>query len=153
MATQTASREEMRAHVASAVSPRTNGNHLLAAGLRSRVPLARLPLTPRHRQARILWCHERVYWRMKWSFVVFSDESRLCLYVSDGHTFVRRRPGESHLPECIHSRQTGPTSGFMVQGGWGTSYNSWSHLVLLQGKVNSVCYIAQVVNPMLLPFL
>ena len=33
------------------------------------------------------------------------------------------------------------------------SYNSWSHLVFLQGKVNSVRYIAQVVNPMLLPFL
>ena len=32
-------------------------------------------------------------------------------------------------------------------------FSSWSHLVFLQGKVNSVCYIAQVVNPMLLPFL
>ena len=46
---------------------------------------------------------------------------------------------------------TGSTSGFMV---WGViSYNSWSHLVFLQGKVNSACYIALVVNPVLLPFL
>ena len=44
--------EEIRAHVAPTVSPSTIGNHLLAAGLTSRVPLARLPLTPRHRQAR-----------------------------------------------------------------------------------------------------
>ena len=29
----------------------------------------------------------------------------------------------------------------------------WSHLVFLQGKVNSTCYIAKVVNPVLLSFL
>ena len=33
------------------------------------------------------------------------------------------------------------------------SYNSWPHLAFLQGKVNSARYIAQVVNPVLLPFL
>ena len=32
------------------------------------------------------------------------------------------------------------------------SYNSWSHLAFLQGKVNSARCIAQVVNPVLLPF-
>ena len=37
--------------------------------------------------------------------------------------------------------------------GGAISYNSQSHLMLLQGKVNSASYIAQVVNPMLLPFL
>lgn len=54
VADRTSSRDEIRSHVAPAVSPRTIGNRLLAAGLRSRVPLARLPLTPRHRQARLL---------------------------------------------------------------------------------------------------
>ena len=33
------------------------------------------------------------------------------------------------------------------------TYNSRSHLVYLQGKVNSARYISQVVNPALLPFL
>ena len=33
------------------------------------------------------------------------------------------------------------------------SYNSRSNLVLLQGKANSARYSAQVVNPVLLPFL
>ena len=37
---------------------------------------------------------------------------------------------------------------------WGAfSYNLRSHLVFLQGKVNSACYIAQIVKPVLLPFL
>ena len=55
-----ASRKEIWSDAAPVLSPRTTGNCLLAAGLRSRVSLARLPLTSRHRQVRLLWCHERV---------------------------------------------------------------------------------------------
>ena len=44
VAPRTASREEMQAHFAPAVSPRIIGNRLLAAGFRSHVPLARIPL-------------------------------------------------------------------------------------------------------------
>ena len=144
-------REEIRVHVTPAVSLRTIGNLLLAAGLRSHVPLAGLPLTPRHCQAQLLWYRERVDWRLEWCSLVFNDESRFCLYANDGHTYVWHRPGEHHLPQCIRPRLTGPTSGFMV---WGAiNYNSWSHLVFLQGKINSACYIAQIVNPVLLPFL
>ena len=51
----------------------------------------------------------------------------------------------------IRPWHTGPTSGFMVCGV--TSYISQSDLVFLQDKVNSALYIAQVVNPVLLPFL
>ena len=91
VAAWTASREEIRAHVEPAVWPRTIGNHLLEAWLR-RLPLARLPLTPWHHQARLFWCRESVDWRVEWCSVVFSDESRFCLYASDGHTRVRRRP-------------------------------------------------------------
>ena len=32
------------------------------------------------------------------------------------YTRVRRTPGERHLPECIRSWHTGPTSGFMMWG-------------------------------------
>ena len=45
MAAITASGEEIQAHAAPAIS-RTIGNCLLAAGLKSHVPLARLPLKP-----------------------------------------------------------------------------------------------------------
>ena len=106
----------MWAHVAPAFTPRTIGNRLLVAGLRSRVPLTSLILTPRHRQARILWGRERVNWRVEWRSVVFSDESRFCLYASDGRTLVLRRLGERHIPECIRPRHTDLTSGFMMLG-------------------------------------
>ena len=52
----------------------------------------------------------------EWRSVVFSDESRFCSSSSDGRTRVRRRFGERHLPECIRSRHTCPTSGFMAWG-------------------------------------
>ena len=93
-----------------------------------------------------LWCRERVDWRMEWRSVVFSDESRFCLYASDGHTRVRHRPGERHLPKCIRPRHTGLTSGFMV---WGLSVTT---LMFLQCKENSARIIAQVLKPVLVSF-
>ena len=89
MAARTVCREETRKHVEPAVSPRTIGYRLFAAGLRSRVLLARLPPIPRHRQARQHWCRKSVDWREEWRSVVFSDESTICLYASDGRTRVR----------------------------------------------------------------
>ena len=60
------------------------------------------------------WCPKRVDWRLEWRSVIFTDESRFCLYASDGRTRVRRRPSDRHLPESIRTRHKGPTSGFMV---------------------------------------
>ena len=122
MTARTETREQIRAYVAPAASPRTIGNSLLAIELRSRVPLARLPLTPQHRETRLLWCRERVDWTVEWRSVIFSDENRFSLYASDERTRVQRKSGEKRLPEGIRPRHTGPTSGFMVWGA--TCYNS-----------------------------
>ena len=115
------------------------------------VHLARLPLTPQHHQAWLLWCRERVDWRVEWRSVHFSDESNFCLYASDGRTRVWHRPGERHLAECIHPQHTGPTSGFMVWGGH--QLQLLVRFCVSAGKMNSAHYIVQVVNPVLLPFL
>ena len=125
LAARTACREKIMAHVAPALSPRFIGNSLLAAGFRSRVSLVRLPLTPR-----LLWCRERVDWRVERHSVVFSDESRFCLCASDGRTGVQRTrvqrtPGERNLPECINPRYTDPTSGFIL---WEPSLTSRGHI-------------------------
>ena len=73
------------------------------------------PLTPRHFQARLLWSHERVDWRVEWRSVIF-NESRFCLYASDVRTCLWHRPDKHHLLVCIRPRHTGPSSGFMVSG-------------------------------------
>ena len=94
---------------------------------------------------------KRLDWRVEWLPVVFSDESKFCLYVSDRWTRLRRRPGERHLPESIRLRNTDLAPGFRV---WGINrYNSRSHFVFLQDKVTNASCIAHVINPVLLLFL
>ena len=95
--------------------------------------ISRLPLTLRHHQTRLLWCRESVDWRVEWRSVVFSDESRFCLYASGGRTSVRRRPGNHHLPDCIHSTTHRTHLRFNTVGA--ISYNSRSHWVFLESKV------------------
>ena len=87
---------------------------------------------------------------MEWHSVDFSEESRFCLSATDGHTRVRHGLGERRLPESIRPRHIDPTPDFMVCGA--ISYNSRSHLVFLQVKVNRASYIAQVMKFVLLPF-
>ena len=86
---------------------------------------------------------------MEWHSVVFIEESRFCLYASDGYVHVQHKPGKHHLPECIFLRRTGPTLGFRC----GEPSVTTLEVIFLQGKVNSAHYIAQVVNPVLLSFL
>ena len=116
----------------------------------TRVPLARWPLTTWHSQAWLLWCHERVDWRVEWHSAVFTDESRFCLYASDGHNMCMAWTWWAssygvHLPTTLRPH-------LRLHGVGSISYNSQSHLVFLQGKVNSADYIAQIANPVLLPF-
>ena len=61
-------------------------NRLLVAGPGSRVTLAKLPLTPRRRQARLLWCRERSTGR--WDDALLSSVMRVgsaCMRVMDVH--------------------------------------------------------------------
>ena len=150
MAARTASREKIRAHVAPAVLPRIIVNRLLAVGLRPRVPLARLPHTARHHQARILWCRERVVWRVEVRTVVFSYESRFSVYASDGRTRIGADlVSIIFLSSFVHDIHP----HLRLHGVGAISYNSRSHLQFLLGKVNTARYIVQVLNPVLLPFL
>ncbi|GFU92459.1 hypothetical protein TNCV_4793881 [Trichonephila clavipes] len=45
---------------------------------------------------------------------VFTDESRSCPGASDGHVWVRRRPGETLQLNCLRLRHTEPTLEVMV---------------------------------------
>lgn len=59
-------------------------------------------LTPHHRQARLDFALQHVNWtHEQWSHVLFTDESRACLYVNDRRERVYRRPGEPGAQCCI----------------------------------------------------
>ncbi|KAJ8893785.1 hypothetical protein PR048_006386 [Dryococelus australis] len=76
IADRTAIVEQIRLNVAQGVSARSICNRLREAGLPSREPLARLPLSPQHRAARPRWCRKRSTWRKEWRSVVFSNEKK-----------------------------------------------------------------------------
>lgn len=120
-------------------------------GLRSYRPFLCLPLTPLHRLRRLEWSNERVNWAQEWRQIVFSDESRFCLWAHDGRRRVRRMRGERKNPTLFVERNTALTQGVMI---WGAiCYGSRSPLVFINGNLNAAGYIANVLLPVCLPYL
>ncbi|KAJ4439874.1 hypothetical protein ANN_08003 [Periplaneta americana] len=104
-----------------------------------------------HQCLTLQWARECRHWHAEWQNVVFSDESHFNLSYNDGCIHVRCYRGECNLRACIvewHSRQT---RSVMVWGAIG--YNMQSHLLHIQGNLNSNCYIWEVLEPEVLPLL
>ena len=133
------------------ISIRSTYRRIRSFGLRSYRPFLCLPLTPLHRRSRLEWCNERLNWNEEWNRVVFSDESRFCLWAHDGRGMVRRRPGERRHLQFAVQRHTALTQGVMV---WGAiCHGSRSPLVVIPETLNAIRYINNVLEPVLLPFL
>ncbi|GFU70487.1 transposable element Tcb1 transposase [Trichonephila clavipes] len=66
-----------------------------------------LPLMMHHRQKCLRWCDQQRTCAHEWRDVIFSDDSRFCLQLQDGHIHVWRHRDERTLSACIHHRPTG----------------------------------------------
>ncbi|GFW99592.1 transposable element Tcb1 transposase [Trichonephila clavipes] len=133
------------------VSACTIPRRLQQSGLSAKRPLLGLPLKQNHRRLRRQWCYERVMWVAEWNEVVFTGESRICLQHHDGRIRVWRNLGERMLNSYIMHCPTGPAPGIMVWGG--IVYPSRTPLVRITGTLNSQCYISEVLEPVVLPYL
>ncbi|GFV27199.1 transposable element Tcb1 transposase [Trichonephila clavipes] len=133
------------------VSARTIRRRLQQSGLSARRPLPCLPLTQNHRRFHHQWGDERRMWVAEWNEVVFTDESRICLQHHDGRIRVWRHRGERMPNSCVMHRITGPAPGIMVWGRIG--YQSRTPLVRIVGTLNSLRYISEVLEPLVLPYL
>ena len=152
VAARTASREEIRAHVAPAVLPSTIGNCLLAAGLR--FVCLWLGYHLHHDTAKHDYSDVVKESTGKWNGTLLSSVVRvgsICMRVMDIYMYGVDLVSIIFWSAFAHDTQAPPQASWYGRGG--ISYNSWSHLVLLQSKVNKARYIAQVVNPVLLPYL
>ncbi|KAJ8952667.1 hypothetical protein NQ318_020982, partial [Aromia moschata] len=69
---------------------------------------------------------KKYLWREEWPNLIFSDESRFCLYRHDGWARIPRRQGKRKNHQFIMARHTAPTQGIMVWGAIG--YNNRSRL-------------------------
>ena len=103
-------RNEFRNAVGVNISTQTVRNCLRQSGLRSRRACIRIPLTRRHKQARLHWAQDHVnFIENDWDPILFTDEARYCLHITDRRARVWRRRGERFQDANIsgHDRYNG----------------------------------------------
>ena len=153
---RTASAQTLRAELRNAsnvdVSGQTIRNRLREAGLRSRRPAVRVPLTQNHRNHRMTWATLHRRWTLnQWSRVLFTDESRFTLRFNDGRIRVWRRPGERYVDATIREHDRYGGGSLMVWGGFSTHHRTPLHIV--NGRLNGVAYRDTILRPLVLPAL
>ncbi|KAH0821510.1 hypothetical protein GEV33_001281 [Tenebrio molitor] len=116
---------------------------LLEDNLHIRCPDAGPLLTAAHRQARLQFAENHARWNdNEWARVLFSDESRFCLELSDRRVRVIRRPHERYAQCNILGRQPCGSGSVMVWDGISLN-NMWYHLPYLSGIISSSSMIMQ----------
>lgn len=135
-----------------AISLQTVRNRLREDNIRARVP-ARAPLlTRQHRVARLTFARDHMNWDIAdWQNVMFSDESRFCLYTNDRRMPVYRRPGERYL-QCNFAPHVQFGGGSVMV--WGAiSVEGRTELVTLPGaRMTAARYITDILDPHVIPY-
>lgn len=129
-------------------SVRTVRRRLCKAGLNARIPRKKPFINLTQRKKRVQWAKAHVNWAQEqWNSVLWSDESKISLFGSDGIHYVRRRSGEEFLPQCLMPTTKHPVS-IMV---WGCmSANGVGRLAVCDGIINGVKYI-EILRSKMLP--
>ncbi|GFU62295.1 transposable element Tc3 transposase [Trichonephila clavipes] len=87
----------------------------------------------------------------EWNDIVFTDKSLFYLQHHDGPIRVWRHRGEKLLNCCVRHRYIGPTPVEWFGGGIG--FHCRTPLLRIAGTLNSQCYISEVLEPMVLPYI
>lgn len=143
-------RHRWRVLIGVRASRRTVSRRLNHGRLRSRRPLKKLPLTLRHRRARMLWARHHAGYNIRyWRRVHFSDECRFNLYNNDGRIRVWRTRGERRLPACVRRQHRFGGPSVMV---WGCiSLECKMPLVEIEGNLNGRRYCDEVLDAHVVP--
>jgi len=126
----------------------------LAEDNRSAFRPLRFPhLTDLHKINRLRWANGHLNWQMRqWRPVLFTDESKFNISMSDGRLRVWRRRDEDmrNLEEAVLPTDAFGGGGVMVWGGiW---HGGKTELVVIEnGRLNARRYIEEIVQPVVLP--
>jgi len=85
-----------------------------------------------------------------WSRVLFSDEPRFNISIADGRVRVFRWKGERFAQNCLLERDRFGGGSVMVWGGIKGCRKT--DLMIINGNLNSQCYVDNVLRPVVLPF-
>jgi transposase len=99
-------------------------------------------LTKRQRQKRLRWAKKYRYWTVAdWSKVIFSDESKINVWGSDGVKYCWRRPGDPLQPHHLDLQVKFGNGNIMI---WGCmSINGVGYACHIEDRMNAelYCYI------------
>lgn len=133
------------------ISIKTVKRRLAASNLNGRVARRKPLLRPENKTRRLEWAKEHADWTKEdWRKVIFSDESPFTLFQDGGKIYVRRRPGEEFLEECI--MPTVKHGGGSIQV-WGCfNYGAKGPLYRIKGIMDGEKY-RQILIHQMAPFL
>lgn len=84
------------------VTPQTIRNRLHLQGLKGRVAIKKPWLSAKNIKKRLKWARDHITWTVDdWRKVIWSDETKIMLFGSDGITRKWRRTGESLKTQCL----------------------------------------------------
>ncbi len=119
----TAFQDELQNASGVRVLTQTIRNRLHSVGMRARRPPICIPLIRNHIPACLQWAQDHITWSLNdWTPVLFTDESRFCVYFTDKRARVWRITNERFAPVCIanHARYGGGSvivwAGISMQG-------------------------------------
>ncbi len=139
--------EEVAATGCQLVSPQTIRRTLHQDGLRGCRPRRKPLLKPAHKKARKLFAERNKTKSMSsWNHVLWSDETKINLFGSDGIQHVWRRPGEEYHDKCVVPTVKHGGGSVMV---WGCmSASGTGELHFIDGIMDSVVYCDILKNNM-----
>jgi hypothetical protein len=130
------------------VSARAVRTRFCTAGLKARIPRNKPDLNQVQRSKRLMWAKQHVTWTPEqWGRVIFSDETRMSIFGSDGVHYIRHRVAETYLPQCTLPTMKHPV-GIMI---WGCMLGAGvGRIQVCDGIVNARKYIDDILEKKLL---
>ena len=127
------------------LSSKTVGRRLNDAGLEAR-SIAKKPwINLKNRKARLEFAKFHRHWSLEdWEKVLWTDESKFCLFGSDGTRYVRRPIGERNNPRYMSGTVKHGGGNVIVYGAFAASGVGPLHKI--DGKMNGLAFKNILVN-------
>ena len=124
---------------------------LRKAGLRGYVARKKPFISAKNRLARLKFAREHINWTSDdWAKVLWTDEKKYNRTGNDGRIWVRRRPDEAFLPECMHGTVKYGGGGVMM---WACfSHSGPGPMVRIHGILNAQAYITDILEAVVDPY-